>query len=274
MIPYTIRRIHLFPAFRVGCLVGGLVLLLPGLLLGLLVRGVVGLLRQWLEGWQIWSLNLPLGSLPEVNFLDFLNLAEFLRNLRVLDENGGLLVLAVTLAAAILGGLLISLLTVCGAAGYNILAGLGGGLVVTAETPVQTPGAIPAAGQAGPIPPKKKTLALPRLWGGPPPAGSLPPQPAPPVGAWLISRTSQLPSCQVKAGVTTLGSAPDNDINLPGLLPHHAEIRFENNRYVLYDLSGGQVVVQQRQVQGVNMLKTGFEVRLGTFEFTFQVVGQ
>jgi hypothetical protein len=262
MIPYTIRRIHLFPAFRVGCLVGSLVLLLPGLLLGLLARGVVALLRQWLEGWQNWSANLPLGSLPEVNFLDLLNLAEFLRNLRVLDDNGWLLALTVILATAILGGLLAGLLALFGAAGYNLLAELGGGLVVSADTPAPMPGATPTAGPAGPVPPKKKTLALPRIWASPQPQAS--------AGARLVSRQSPQLSYPLKAGLTTIGSAPGNDIVLPGLQPHHTEIRFENNRYILYDQSGGQVTVQQRPVQGANMLKRGFEVRLGTYEFVFQ----
>lgn len=262
MIQYTIRRIHLFPAFRFGCLVGGLVLILPGLLLGLLARGVVGLLRQWLEGWQSWSANLPLGSLPEINFLDLLNLAELLRNLRILDDNGWLLVLTVILATAILGGLLVSLLTLFGAAGYNLLAGLGGGLVVSADALGQMPGVSPAASPPSPVPPKKKTLALPRIWAGPPAQAA--------AVARLVSPQSPQLSYPLKAGLTTIGSAPGNDIILPGLQPYHAEIRLENNRYILYDRSGGQVTVQQRPVQGANMLKPGFEVRLGTHEFVFQ----
>ena len=58
MTRYAIRNIHLFSAFRFGCLVGGVLMLPIGLLLGLLVRALVGFLRDWLETWEKLSLDL------------------------------------------------------------------------------------------------------------------------------------------------------------------------------------------------------------------------
>lgn len=66
-----------------------------------------------------------------------------------------------------------------------------------------------------------------------------------------------------------VGSAPSCDIQVSGLAPIHAEIRLENNRYILYDMSGGQTWVNDRQVTTANLLKEGFRVRLGAHEFSF-----
>jgi pSer/pThr/pTyr-binding forkhead associated (FHA) protein len=52
------------------------------------------------------------------------------------------------------------------------------------------------------------------------------------------------------------------------LAAHHAEIRFENNRYILYDLSSGNSWVNGRQITA-NMLKDGFTVRLDSTELIF-----
>jgi len=78
----------------------------------------------------------------------------------------------------------------------------------------------------------------------------------------------------------TLGSEPDNDIVLvgPGIASHHAELQWQKDRWVVYDLgsTGGTFVSfsgdpgQERQVTK-NALKHGSRVRLGNLVFTLEL---
>ncbi len=261
MTRYAIRNIHLFSAFRFGCLIGGVLMLPIGLLLGLLARALVGVVRRWLEAWEALSLDLAGRTLVDVDFLNLLKLSDFLRELRVLDEQGWLLALALALGMAVVGGLLLGLLAIFGAAVYNILAAISGGLVVGADL---VGGAAPSA---MPLPPKGRTAPLPQARAGPAPLMP-PPHPTAP-GAWLALSQNPAQHWPLKAGVTTLGSASGNDVVLVGLAPRHAEIRLETDRYVLHDLGGGQTWVNGRPIAGPNMLKEGFKIRLGTHELIF-----
>ena len=290
MTHYTIRRIHLFPAFKFGCLTGGILMLPFGLLLSLLVRAMIGILRSWLETWDTLSLDVAGKTLVNVSFLNIVKLADFLRELRALDNQGVLLGLALALAVAVVGGLLAGLLAVFGGAIYNVLAALSGGLIVSADAEGEI-----AAPSAVPLPPKGLTAPLPKPAAGPPPP-ALPvsqstapvpqpaapvPQPAPPVhqpappapqpapGAWLDLSQSPQQRWPLYSTITTVGSAPDNNIVLAGLAPRHAEIRLEANRYVLHALGGNQAWVNDRLITGPNMLKEGFKVRLGSHELIF-----
>lgn len=259
MTRYAIHRIHLFPAFKFGCLVGGVIMLLPGLLLGLLARLLVGILRRWLEAWE----TLSLGPVADVNPLNILKLADFLRELQVLDEQGWLLALALALGVAFSGGLLAGWLAATGAAVYNLLAGLSGGVVLSAEV---LDGAVAPA--AMPLPSKGRTAPLPQARAGPVPLGALSPQTGP--GIWLVLSQNPQLRWPLKTGTTTLGSAPDNNVVLAGLAPRHAEVRLEGNRYVLHDLGSGQTWVNDRLIDRPNMLKEGFKVRLGGHELIFR----
>jgi hypothetical protein len=259
MIRYAIRRIQLFSAFKFGCLTGGILMLPFGLGLGLLGRILVGILRRWLETWEALSLEFAGKTLVDVNFLSILKLSDFLRELRVLDDQGWLPALTLALGTAVLGGLLVGLLALFGAAIYNVLAAISGGLVVGAD--VLDGMAVPSTPTAAPPPPKGYTLPLPKSRAGPVA------QPA--SGAWLASSQNPEQRWSLKPGVTTLGSAPGNDVVLVGLASRHAEIRFETNYYVLYDLAGGQTWVNGRPISRPNMLKEGFKVRLGNHELVF-----
>ena len=68
---------------------------------------------------------------------------------------------------------------------------------------------------------------------------------------------------------TSLGSQPPCDMLINGAQPHHADIRYENGRWILYDLSNGQTWVNGRQVSNANMLKDGFTLRVGSEEMVF-----
>ena len=71
--------------------------------------------------------------------------------------------------------------------------------------------------------------------------------------------------------VTRIGSAPENDIVLPGLAPQHAEIRRESGRYLIYDLGSRRTWVNEDQVAAVHMLKDGFRLQLGQAEFVVNI---
>jgi len=80
--------------------------------------------------------------------------------------------------------------------------------------------------------------------------------------------------------VTTIGSEVSNDIvvNFPEAAPRQAEIRWEEDRFVVYDLgAGGGLLVsfsgdpgQERPLQGRNALKSGSTLRLANVVFTLE----
>ena len=70
----------------------------------------------------------------------------------------------------------------------------------------------------------------------------------------------------LRPGVTTIGRSAGNDIVLdaPSVSAHHAEIRYENGRYILYDRgSTNGTFVNGRRISGANMIKAGWRVRVG-----------
>ena len=235
MKQYAIRHISPLSAFRFGFVVGVIALLGPGAGVGVLTRLVISGLHAWLDAWPEFSrfgLDLPL--------LELLNLTAFAAWVERLNGWGWWFPLLVALGVILSGAISTGMTTVASATTYNFLATLSGGLVVGLEE-VNPPALLrqPVNAQAA--------LSGPVL---------------------LASNGQRWPL--VPVGMT-FGSAPSATIVLPGLAPRHAEIRFENNTYyVLYDLSGGQTWVNDRPVQGANLLKPGFRIRLGAYELLFQ----
>ena len=84
----------------------------------------------------------------------------------------------------------------------------------------------------------------------------------------------------LRNAVTTIGCEGANDIvvNVPEAAPCHAEIRWEEGRFVVYDLgTGGDFLVsfsgdpgQERPVRGRNALKSGSTLRLGNVVFELE----
>lgn len=249
-IQYAIRRVSLLSAFRFGFVIGGTVLFLPGFLFGL----VSVLVARWLQHWlQSWTGIRGLGI--DLRLIDLLKLTGFLAWLNTVVDWGWLLIPLIALLVMVIGGVGYGLATMLSASTYNFLATLSGGLVVELE-------------EVG-----KPTLSPQPINALPAPAANLPPTQlqAAPAGARAALHTSTGQSWPLSPAGATLGSAPGSTILLPGLLPRHAEIRFENNRYyVLYDLSRGQTWVDGRPVQQANLLKNGFQIRVGNYVLTFQ----
>ena len=128
MTDIAIRRIQPLSALKFGALIGGSTMFLPGLLLGVIVRVLVGILRTWLDGWTKPGV---LGV--EINLLNLLNLQGFLQSLQGWDDQGWLLILLVMFGTMVIGGLLNGVLLASSAASYNSLANISGGLVISAD---------------------------------------------------------------------------------------------------------------------------------------------
>ena len=75
----------------------------------------------------------------------------------------------------------------------------------------------------------------------------------------------------LRRGTTTIGSAPDNDIVVPGLEPRHAEVRREEatDEYLLHALSDAPATVAGKQATEGIVLRTGAGVACGEQTFVY-----
>lgn len=261
---YTIQNINVWSAFKFSSVIGCILGFFPGLTISLTLRSVINSLLGWLQSWLV--LDVPL--VGSYSLLDAVNLQNFLSQLQRWDRRSWLLVLLLTLLSMVIGGLVTGLLSALGAAIYNLVAAFSGGIVVQADTLDNALFAIE------PVTPALSP-SLPPIQGSGYPPVSLPS--APPakrshdegVGGWLIAQATQQ-HFFIGREETCIGSGPNNQIVLVGLAVNHAAIRWENGRFILYDYSGGQTWVNGRALVGPNMIKEGFQIRLGNQEFLFQ----
>ena len=287
---YAIRRVSPLSALLYGLLLGLFGSLLPGLLLGWLARVVVGRLLVWLASLD-FILPIPLTDGVAVDLVALLQLGNTQAQLSALAARGTSLVLLVMLATAAAGMLLTGLTALLGAVVYNLLARGFGGVEVTLDAldapaaprparPAATPRPAPPATAIIPDAPRPRPAAPPATKPAASPAGAplvLPPAANPPrptrstPQAWLapVGGGEWL---ALGDDVTRIGSAPNNDIVLPGLSAEHAEIRRESGRYLIYDLGSRRTWVNDDQVAAVHMLKDGFRLQLGQAEFLVQIV--
>lgn len=72
-------------------------------------------------------------------------------------------------------------------------------------------------------------------------------------------------------GITTIGSADDCDIWLPGLKPHHAEVRRDElDEYKIFDLSGGNTVIDGGRTAIDIQLHAGRRIQVGDWTMIYQ----
>ena len=132
-----------------------------------------------------------------------------------------------------------------------------------------------AAGAASPAPQSSggSSAGAAAASGGPAPGQSVDPA-LQVVEPRLISEADASHFWVVRKLTTTIGSDPSNDVVLTGdagIAPRHAELRIESSGYVLYDLgSPGGTYVNDRRVQGRNLLKDGFHVKFGSTGMLFR----
>lgn len=209
-------------------------------------------------------------------------------------------VLLILLVYIILGAVLYAFSVWLLAVIYNFVAGFSGGLIfqIKSASPVVNPqvaapvaaaAAIPLAYNPSYAPANVTPNAMP------PSTPATPMQPAPmnpfvaPVAAAAMPQAqpaANVPPAPLFVGVsnpslrialtkpvTRIGSGFDNDLVVSSarVAQHHAEIRYEGGRYILYDVSDGKgVSVNGRAIQQSNMLKNNFQVTLGDTTFVFQ----
>lgn len=282
---HTIRRIYVWPAFKFGAIIGAVLLLIPGIINGLLVRAAIEAIRPFVE---------TMGTLGPLGAPGAADTAQQLQNLLTM---GPLMVVWSTLLTVLIGGLACGIGAALAALVYNLVAGMGGGLALGVEVqgvpqaaPLPQQPLAPQFAPAQAAPQQNQGLPRPQpqiIPAAQPPASYAPPaaqaapsyQPAAPVaqaapviqpsGPWLSLSSNPAQRLALRGDCTRLGSASDNDITLPGLAAHHAEIRLDNGVYVLYDLTPGQTWVNNRPVAGRNMLKEGFQMRLSAQDLVF-----
>ncbi|MCW5848523.1 MAG: hypothetical protein KIT87_00285 [Anaerolineae bacterium] len=128
-----VRRIGYLALAKFGCLLGGLAMILPGLVCGLVSVNLVHVVRAWLESWQQFSLILLGQNLGSLDLINALRLTAVLERLRLLDQTSPVALLSITVAVSLLGGLLLALVVCLVGLGYNVLAWLTGGLTLEVE---------------------------------------------------------------------------------------------------------------------------------------------
>ena len=131
---YRLRRISALSIARFGCLLGWLVTIVPNLACGLGVWWVEGIVRTWLESWK----PIDLGLLGTLDPIDLVHLKALLEALQTVEGHALPLLIAVVIAAGILGGGLIAVTLAMLGWGYNLLAWLTGGVEVDLQ-PVPSP---------------------------------------------------------------------------------------------------------------------------------------
>lgn len=258
---YAIRSINPLSALKYGFVLGCVLMVLPGLLGGILLRQLIEALVLAISG----------------GFF-----APDLGPLTTLYQMGWGLTWWVTFLAVVGGGIVSAISSVVGALVYNLVAAISGGLEVTADllnqpmAPIASAAFTPVSPPVAPSFPAPAPVApsvAPRPAPVNPPVAPASPAPAPAASgggnSWLALRDQPVQRWGLRCPVTTIGAAPGCDIVLSGLAPRHAEIRCENDRHILYDLSGGQSWVNGRQITTANLLKDGFAVRLATLELVF-----
>jgi len=127
---YTIKRITLGSALKVGLLLGWLVALLPAMgLAALAVLSLQGVSNAFGQV-QTYDINVLGQSVASIDLLGLLGLSDEASRVGDLAALGWGLFGTLTLALTLLGGLMVALTTLLVSLCYNLLAAVVGGLTV------------------------------------------------------------------------------------------------------------------------------------------------
>jgi hypothetical protein len=126
---YRLNGISTLSIAKFGCLLGWIVTLIPNLVCALTAWQLLAALRAWLEGLEQINLSL-LGLDYTFDLVDILQLQEVLTTLQRVEGRAIPLMVALLIAASVVGGALVALVLILLGWGYNLLAWLTGGLEV------------------------------------------------------------------------------------------------------------------------------------------------
>jgi hypothetical protein len=127
---YAVRRVALTSALRVGLAVGPAVALGPAVLLAALLWQALDRFNRLLGGITPLELRFLGQDVARLDWLALLGLQDAAQATARLAAPGWLTFLGLTLALTLVGGLLVALALLLGAAAYNAAGGLTGGLAL------------------------------------------------------------------------------------------------------------------------------------------------
>jgi len=253
MKKYTLHRFGLISLIKFG-FITGLIASFP--VIGFLIicgwRTAINL-WEWLITYEI-VIPFRLLMMDEItlNARQMLRGWEPLNYLETIANLGWLQIILYIFVFTLLAGIWTALVGAASGLGFNLLAWLTGGLQISlSEVEVQVQ------------PPPQQRIQKPL---SEPPA-----RVQTSVNGPRLEITDPIQRVMpVTSQVTLIGSGPDCAIRLDGLHPKHAQLSYEDGRYLLYDFSQGSTMVQGRVIDGVNMVKDGFLIQLGHYSIVFR----
>jgi hypothetical protein len=132
-VRYTIRRITLPSALRIGLAVGWLVALPPSCLLAALLVPLLQRVYATLAGIKPIELSVFGQEILRLDVLESLQMQETLATLQWVDANSTTTLLLLTLVLVVLGSVLLVVVLLLFCLAYNLIARLGAGLDVELE---------------------------------------------------------------------------------------------------------------------------------------------
>ena len=130
---YTVRRVNILPLAKFGFILGGLALLLPGVICGLITTQLISALRVLLDKMATSQADLGIGQVP-FDFINILGLESTQQLVVTLDNQAMSVALLVVLVSVIGGGALIGgTIWLLGLA-YNLVAAVTGGIEVELQS--------------------------------------------------------------------------------------------------------------------------------------------
>jgi len=130
MFRASLRQIGIVSTFKFGCVLGALFNLAPSVLCAVVTKWSIGSLRALLESWQNFELTTILGQSVRANLVERLGLLDALKTLRALDGVSWLIVALIVFALCMFGGVIVGACISGGAAIYNLIARVTGGIQI------------------------------------------------------------------------------------------------------------------------------------------------
>lgn len=125
---YSIRRISLFSALRLGCALGWLIALVPAIVLAGLLAFALDRIARLFAQIQPITLTVLGQEILRLDLLSRLGLQGTANTVSQLTANPLVTFILLSLLLLVFGGMLVALTFLLGSAGYNLLAWAGGGL--------------------------------------------------------------------------------------------------------------------------------------------------
>lgn len=135
----AIQNVGVVSAARFGCVLGGLIGFIPGLLLAIAIKLGVSALRDLLESWQNVDIADVFGQSVRTNVITLLHLEGLLGLARAADSDGWVLGVGLVLFFCFVAAILSGLVSGVGAMVYNATAEVAGGMELTTREVQQVP---------------------------------------------------------------------------------------------------------------------------------------